>query len=71
MRYTEARQILSEAIEQLYEGAYVPKEREARRQRKGSRKLLRQAIARGDRNAADEWRRNIRDAEAHIRRSSS
>lgn len=50
----------------LDEGAYVPKEREARWQRKGSRKLLRNALARGDKSGAAEWMDNIKDAEQYI-----
>lgn len=72
MKYTEARQIIMEAATHLInEGAYVPKEREARWMRKRSRKLLRMAIARGDKYGADKWRQNIRDAEEHIKEQAS
>lgn len=61
--------MLAEEIreEMLYEGSAVPKEREARWMRKGSRKLLRKALERGKEKEAEEWKENIRNAEEHLR----
>lgn len=51
----------------MSEGSYQGSQRELRGQRKGSRKLLRTALAKGDKKGAAEWMENIKDAESQIK----
>lgn len=51
----------------LDEGSYQGSQRELRGQRKGSRNLLRKALAKGDKKGAADWMENIKDADDRIK----